>query len=308
MKKINSRVLSPKTMNSNRKPSSEDPFIRPLFRPKVREADAPVGAVSYMYRVLRPLVRLAIGYGLRLPQLVEMLKALYVDIAEKDFCEPQMEVTDSRVTLLTGVHRKDVRRLRTEIVGEERQIPKSLTRLVLDAWTQNHLTADGSPEPLARTTASGGARSFETLVASVSRDIASRSLLNEMVSHGLVLVDADDRVHNCEMEKRDITDIDNESWRNSAQNVHDMLSSSVHNLLRIEPRMPIKPMIYGGGLTAASIAKLEKLYTKDSTQIANRLNALLVERQAADSKSQGPHYRMAFGTYQYWEPAVLADA
>ena len=40
------------------------------------------------------------------------MRELYVNVAEYDFALPDKEQTDSRVSLLTGIHRKEVRRLR----------------------------------------------------------------------------------------------------------------------------------------------------------------------------------------------------
>ena len=61
---------------------------------------------------LRPLVRLMIAGGVTLPALIEMLKGLLVDVADKEFGLAGKAPTDSRVSLVTGVHRKDVSRLR----------------------------------------------------------------------------------------------------------------------------------------------------------------------------------------------------
>ena len=59
-----------------------------------------------------PLVRLLIRSGIAFPMLTELLRELYVNVAEYDFALLGKEQTDSRVSLLTGVHRKEVRRLR----------------------------------------------------------------------------------------------------------------------------------------------------------------------------------------------------
>ena len=63
-------------------------------------------------RLLRPLVRLLIKSGVTFPALCDLLRELYVNVAEYDFALPDKSQTDSRVSLLTGIHRKEVRRLR----------------------------------------------------------------------------------------------------------------------------------------------------------------------------------------------------
>ena len=63
-------------------------------------------------RLLRPLVRLLIRSGITFPALIDLLRELYVNVAENEFPLPDKAQTDSRVSLLTGIHRKEVRRLR----------------------------------------------------------------------------------------------------------------------------------------------------------------------------------------------------
>jgi len=75
----------------------------------------PIAAASLhapLARLLRPLVRLCIRGGMTFPALAQLLRELFVNVAEHDFALEGKEQTDSRVSLLTGIHRKEVARLR----------------------------------------------------------------------------------------------------------------------------------------------------------------------------------------------------
>ena len=104
-------------------------------------------------RVLRPLVRLLVARGMTYPMLSEVLKETYVDVADRDFCLENKPATDSRVSLLSGVHRKDVRRLRGR-VPEAGSMPESvaLGAQLVAAWSANREFRDakGRPRPLPR--------------------------------------------------------------------------------------------------------------------------------------------------------------
>src|SRR5262249_51642842 len=52
-----------------------------------------------MARLLRPLVRLCIRSGMTFPALAQLLRELFVNIAERDFALRGKEQTDSRVSL-----------------------------------------------------------------------------------------------------------------------------------------------------------------------------------------------------------------
>nr|WP_108257798.1 DUF6502 family protein [Mangrovicoccus ximenensis] len=63
-------------------------------------------------RILRPLVRAMIGRGLAYPQLAELLKPLFIEQALRHFGLPGRRMTDSRISVLTGLQRRDIRSLR----------------------------------------------------------------------------------------------------------------------------------------------------------------------------------------------------
>ena len=136
--------------------------------------------ISALGRVLRPLVKFMLVNGVTLPFVNQLLKQIYVEVAEESFVLADKPQTDSRISLLTGVHRKDVRRLRSEdpeLVETVGAI--SLGAQVVSNWLseERYLDGYGRPKalPLRAQNASSKATqkaqdvSFEDLVASVSR-------------------------------------------------------------------------------------------------------------------------------------------
>ncbi|MEJ2346701.1 MAG: SDR family NAD(P)-dependent oxidoreductase, partial [Gammaproteobacteria bacterium] len=87
--------------------------------PPSQGAGAPTPSlVTALRRVLRPLIRLLLASGVTYPFLANLLKSVYVEVAERDFRIQGKRQSDSRINLLTGVHRKDVKRLRGEGYGD----------------------------------------------------------------------------------------------------------------------------------------------------------------------------------------------
>ncbi len=143
-------------------------------------------------RVLRPLVRLSIQAGVTFPALAALLRGLYVDVASHELLTDPQARTDSRISLLTGVHRKEIRRQRGPEPGPE---PPSVTlsSAVIARWlgTPALTDRDGTPLPLPR---AGASSSFDALVAAVTRDVRSRALLDVWLDAGIATLDADGRV------------------------------------------------------------------------------------------------------------------
>lgn len=146
--------------------------------------------------VMRPLVRLMLARGITLPLAVELLKRVYVQVALEEG-ERDKAATDSRISLLSGVHRKDVKRLRA-LPDADADLPRSVSlgAQLVGVWTGDPRWLDdqGRPRPLPRLASVGGDLSFDALVASVSKDIRGRPVLDEWLRLGVVHVTAQDEV------------------------------------------------------------------------------------------------------------------
>src|SRR5580658_7946270 len=148
-------------------------------------------------RLLRPLIRLLIQGGVTFPALADLLRSLYVEVAAHDLLEGPRARTDSRISLLTGVHRKEIRRWRSE-AHEPEAVPPVITRTgqIIARWLRDkeYADAEGQPRPLPRLARPEGGPSFESLVQSVTSDVRPRAVLDDWLNHGIVTVDAADRV------------------------------------------------------------------------------------------------------------------
>ena len=152
--------------------------------------------LTALQRVLKPLVRLALTQGINYQMLLESLKIVFVQVAEEDFKLSQREQTDSRISLLTGIHRKDVHRLRD--LPESTQTPSLVTlgSQLVGLWISDadFIDAEGKPKPIARLASVGGNVSFDRLVARVSKDIRARPVLDEWLRIGVVYLNENDCV------------------------------------------------------------------------------------------------------------------
>jgi hypothetical protein len=152
--------------------------------------DEPTLLIRALRRVLYPLVKLSLNKGVTFPQFQELLKSVFVEVAEREFRLIDKEQTDSRISLLSGLHRKDVKRLRahpaTETSVTRRSIP--LGAQVVASWSGNpdYLDGDGLPRPIPRMASAEHRVSFEQLVASINKDIRPRALLDEWLRQGIV--------------------------------------------------------------------------------------------------------------------------
>lgn len=158
---------------------------------------APQLVMQHFQRLLRPLVRMAITSGITFPVLAELLRGMFVDVASRDILSDPAERTDSRISVLTGVHRKEIRRLRLETAPAE-TIPPVVTlgSQIIARWlgTKQFCTAAGEPRPLPRLRPAKGGPSFEALVELVTTDVRPRTVLDDFLAQDIVTLGDDDLV------------------------------------------------------------------------------------------------------------------
>ena len=249
-------------------------------------------------RLLRPLVRLFIRSGMTFPVVQELLRELYVQVAETEFALSDKDQTDSRVSLLTGVHRKEVRRLRGAGAPVS-AMPSSLssTSRILSHWLGSpEFSSRRGPKPLPRT-ALPDKPSFDALVESVTRDVRPRAVLDEWLHRGIVEIDARDRV--VLLETALIPKVgDEQQLYYFGRNLHDHAAAAVDNISGAEqPRFLERALHYDG--LSADAAEALVLHARElavaALQNANR------EALALSDNDRGGRCRVNFGVFVYCE-------
>lgn len=281
--------------------------VTPNADPAPRGVVAPSAAlVRALRQVLRPLVRLMLAQGITFPYLADLLKRLFVEVAAQEFQLDGKPCTDSRVSLISGVHRKDVSRLRALMLESEQSKPSVVPRgaQLVAHWMADprYLQPDGQPRPLARLASDGGEQSFEALVASVNSDIRSRVVLDEWLRLGVVHLDEDDRV--CLHQQAFVPShgADEKAFY-LGHNLHDHAAAAVHNLLgQGAPFM--ERSVHYNALSAASVAQLGRQAEDQGMKALLSLNqaAMASETHDAEMASADPAQRITFGVYFYSEP------
>jgi Family of unknown function (DUF6502) len=252
-------------------------------------------------RALRPLVRLMLAGGITYPVLAELLKGLFVEVADKKFALDEKSSSDSRIHLLTGVHRKDVKRLRGQTSSSEMAIPATValgTQLV-STWLEHpdFIDAQGLPRKLPRLSSSGTRSSFEQLVLSRSKDIRARVVLDEWLRLGIVSVDADDCV-SLNAEAFIPKDGLDEKLYFFAHNLHDHAAAATHNLLD-EGAPWLERSVAYDALSEASVAELNAQAQQLSTHALKTLNQTALRLEQRDAQDRSPRLRFTYGLYFY---------
>lgn len=288
-------------------PTMPQPGPAPSVAPQRDAFGAPAAGpspalVRALRRVLRPLIRLMLANGITYTYLADLLKGLFVEVAERDFRLDDKSPTDSRVSLVSGVHRKDVSRLRQVLqsaeVVESSVVPRGAQLVAHWLGNARYLDADGRPRPLARLASEGGDLSFEALVAGVNSDIRSRVVLDEWLRLGVVHLDEAGRVCLNTAAFVPTKGADEKAFY-LGHNLGDHAAAAAHNLLGGQPALMERSVHYNA-LSSGAVQQL----SAQAEQLG--MQALLAVNQSAmDAEQAEPDgaHRITFGIYFYTEPS-----
>ena len=120
---------------------------------------------------------------MRLQELLELLKAAYVDVARQELSSQGENSNISRISVMTGVHRRDV----TRLVEENPQIKRSTNVIsrVLNLWQHDSRFTTKTREPRVLSF-EGKENDFVLLVSLVSNDLNPYTVLFELERTGAV--------------------------------------------------------------------------------------------------------------------------
>lgn len=255
--------------------------------------------------LLAPLAQLMVGHSVQFGEITDMLKKAMVNAALTSYGNTQRNLTDSRISILTGVHRKDVRRLREEPLQEvavKQHTPlMSVSAQVVARWISEpmYLTTHNRARTLARTPrhAKPGEPDFTTLVSEISRDVGARAVLDELERLGII-----NNLDDAHVQLQDNAFVPQEGMSETfhflAANVGDHLATAVHNLQidRVGDVM-LEQSAYSQNLSADDALELEQTAR---LLWANTLQQFLQKATVAElrsSKKADARQRVRYGVY-----------
>lgn len=140
--------------------------------------------------VLKPVARILLRYGIGFREFSEIAKTAFVDVASSDFGLRGRPTNISRVAVMTGLTRKEVRRLRDKIAdGKDTVIVKPTPMWdILHYWHADRDFLDSTGRP-AKLPFAGENSSFSNLVRHYGGDIPPGAMRTELKRVGAIAED-----------------------------------------------------------------------------------------------------------------------
>jgi hypothetical protein len=254
--------------------------------------------LAAVLRAFRPLARLLLRHGVAYPSFAVALKQVFLEAAVEELQRTGQKQTDSAISLLSGVHRRDVRNIaRGATAPVPLDAPMNMASQVVSRWLADGAWRDrrGRAKTLPRT---GDAGSFEALVASISSDVRPRAVLDELVRLGI----AEEKDSQVRLLERGF--VPRQGFDEMAallrDNLHDHAAAAALNL--DGERNYLEQAIFVDELTQASV---ERLHAVSAQAWRRAFDTVMAEAQARydhDQEHATPGtrvHRARFGSYFY---------
>ncbi len=254
-----------------------------------------------VHRLLRPLVRYLIGRGVTFTSLASLLKVVYVE--EGLARHGGRPSTDSDLSLATGIHRKEIKRLRTLIT--EHDNPRDAARgahiaaQLIGAWVSSDDTreADGRLKDLPLHSATE--LSFETLTRRIKADVRPRAILDDLIRARAATYEEGGRVRL--LRTAYVPDVPHDKLVFLADNVGDHMASAFHNLGTGTPF--VERALFFDALPHAALDAARPGIEAAADRLLQGLHRDLTPLESG-TETDGQSRRLRVGVYYYEEPTT----
>ncbi|VAW75379.1 hypothetical protein MNBD_GAMMA15-501 [hydrothermal vent metagenome] len=250
--------------------------------------------------LLRPLVRILIRNGIAYGSFAELAKKTYVDVAFEDFAPEGKKQSITRVSALTGLTRKETRRLHelddTDADSNEQRYNRAVR--VISGWVNDKRFQDGDGEP-ALLSIEGGDNPFAELVKEYSGDMTTQSMLTILTTAGSV-EKQDDRVRlvrkaylpgNDPTEK--LTILGNDSA--------ELIATIDHNLTAAKDQLHFQRKVSSYHVHPDAVDSFKAMAINKSQLLLEEFDNWLTEHEIKDDSDSGNY--VSVGIY-YYEPKL----
>lgn len=257
--------------------------------------------VTAILTLLKPLVRILLRNGIAHDSFVDLTKRVYVDVAFNEFVIPGKKQTISRVSVLTGLTRKEVSRLAQQDTPDDLGANDRYNRAVrvISGWLNNPGFVDSQGEP-RDLPIEGNPLSFSELVRSYSGDIPTQAMLAELVRVRAVEKLEDGRVRLRQHAYIPSSDPVDKIYI-LGTDVAELTSTIDHNLNPGDQPLFFQRKVSNNNFPALSLTQFRELSATKAQGLLEDLDSWLSE-QELQSDTNSERLKVGLGIYYFQAP------
>jgi len=266
--------------------------------------------VAAVLRLLRPLARILLRNGVSFSTFADIAKWTYVDIATQEFGIEGRKQSTSRVSVITGLSRREVMRVRKlprpDVTASTEQHNRAAR--VIAAWRRERDFQDAKGRP-ALLAVEGPGATFSELVKRYSGNVPTRAVLDELSHVGAVERRADGKIRlltrayiprEIAAHKLNILGMD----------VHHLITTIDHNLNPDTPEPIFQRKVSYDNLPDEVLPKFRKLFARKAQNLLESADRWLAQndRDTTPTVEGRGSNRAGFGIFFFEESSKKGES
>ncbi|CAN5244470.1 DUF6502 family protein [soil metagenome] len=254
--------------------------------------------------LLRPLVRIALRNGVAFGEFSEVLKRVYVEIAAKNFRVPGRKLSQSRIAIITGLTRKEVARMVSEVKNDSAVSPSDNSNRVsrvLVGWHTDPEFTGPYGLPLELPFDESRTPNFTELVRRYSGDMPARAMLDELLRTGVVQVIEHDLLKAVSRSYIPQQEQEGEGLKRIGNTIHNFIDTVDHNLQKRkagEGRFE-RVAFSDDGLRQEDLKELDAFVRTKAQELLEIIDNWMSARQKPDVANGEVAVKTGVGVYHY---------
>ncbi len=250
--------------------------------------------------VLKPLVKILLRNNMPYGVFADLARRAYVEVATKEFAVAGRKQSNSRIATITGLSRKEVKRIQEIDEEQEENLVDKYNRAarVVYGWVHDENYQQKPGEALVLSF-DGEMPSFSALVKAYSGDVPPRAILDELERVGVVTIDENGQIRLLFRVYIPKTAI-NEKLEYLGSDVSALIQTMDRNIHDVDKPPFFQRKVYYDNLPEESIAALQQLITKNSQALLEKID----QAMAAQDRDVHPEItgsgRKAIGVSIYY--------
>ena len=254
---------------------------------------------QYAFRLLlRPISSMALKCGITWKEFSDLSKSTFVQAATDEYGIGGRPTNISRVSILTGISRKEVRRQRDLLQSEapiKRGKTTDATRL-LSGWHQDPLYCDADSKPRL-IPENGAAPSFEDLCQRYGGDIPMHAMLKELLNTNAVERTPDGYLNVIRRFYQPAVH-DDETLRWAASLLKDLTETAIHDVFlddKVAPRFCRKTDTER--VPSSAVPEFREFLTQQGQNFLEEIDDWLAEHKVAVGNETLERVRIGVGLF-----------
>jgi len=254
-------------------------------------------------KLLRPLARALLRNGVPYGAFADIAKKAFVDVAMNELEVPGKKSTISRASTITGLSRKEIKRVMTIEEQDDQDMVVRYNRAarVVYGWVHDKDYSDTKGET-ADLSFENGNPSFSSLVKTYSGDVPPRAILDELLKVGVVEKTADGKIR---LVARAYIPKSGEAEKLAllGRDVAGLISTMDQNIHGVNQKPFFQRKVFYDNLPQEALPKLQAILENRGQELLEFLDQWMAEHDRdANPKSEGTGRTAAgIGIYYFEE-------